>query len=533
MGWMDAPEVGQQPQGWASAPEEQPFTVVATTKDGGRILRHPDGKLGFTSPGYSTGDQEVIQRILQGATPADAQSYRDVSEGGALGAGARSVLQGLTFGGGDEVVAAGASLLGPNSYETELARERMRLEKGRDKHAAVSAVGEIGGAVALPIGTIASAASLPVRIAYSAAQGAGLAGLYGFLSGEGDNRVQNGLDNAKWGGAIGAAIPAIGGVIQKALDRRATSKAISGAARGAPSSEELRAAGNAAYKAIDDANVQIKPQAFDATRSKIRDALRSNTGFDELPGPGSLTPNSARTMQIMDAAGDRMAAEPTAALPFSSLDQMRRQAGAAAGNVTNKTDAKAGMEIISGLDDFVGRLGPDDVVSGDVDALKALVPQARETWGKMSRSQLVDDAIRAGNENYLSGPSSGIRNQFKRILNNKKLARGFSEGERAAMQRVVNGTAGEQILNLLGGGLGQLGQIGAGLGLGGPVGALAGAATAAASRKASGAMSNRSAEIARAVVANGTLKSLPKSDPAVRGLIEQLLRRGTAAALPK
>lgn len=530
MGWMDAPEVKGK---WADAPEELP--IIATTEDGGRVYRMPDGSLSFSSPGMSTSNPDTIAKIMEGATPADASTYGNVNEGGKIGAAARSALQGLTFGGGDEIVAAGASLFGPNSYETELARERARLDKGRDKHGATSAISEIAGALTLPLGAMKSAGIFPVRMAKSAGVGGLLSGLYGFGAGEGGagERIGSAVDSAKWGAGIGAVIPAVGVTLQKVLDRRAAAKAISGAAKGAPSTEELHAAGNAAYNAIDDANVQIKPEAFDKAKAAIRDALRANTGFDELPGPGSLTPNSARVMQIMDEAGAHMAAEPTAALPFKSLDQMRRQAGAAAGNVTNKSDAKAGMEIITGLDDFVRSLGADDVVAGDVDVLKTLIPKARDLWARMSRSQIVDDAIESGSNNYLSGGSSGIRNQFASILRNKKLSRGFSKTELAAMRRVVNGTFPEKVLNLMGGGLAQIAQIGMGLGLGGPGGALAGMATGGVARKASEALSGRNAEIARAIVAKGGTGALPKANPQAVALIEQLMRQGTAAALPR
>lgn len=395
---------------------------------------------------------------------------------------------------------------------------------------------ELGGAVAgavTPlgaIGTLGRGASMPARIAASSAAGAGMGGTYGFTEGEGmEDRAAQGYSGAQFGAAAGAIAPVIGAGVQRIADGRAANVAIRDAAKGAPTSAQLRAQGNAAYQAIDDANVQIRPQALQTTRQKIIDSLRANTGFDELPGPGSLTPNSARTMQIMGEAGEQMAQDPTAALPFRSLDQMRRQAGAAAGNVTNKTDARAGVEIIQGLDDMVRNLGPDDVVSGDVQTLQEVLPKARDIWTRMTRSQVVDDAIEAGQNNYLSGGSSGIRNQFARILRNDKLSRGFSEAEKAAMRKVVNGSIPEQLLNLMGGGLGQLGQIGAGFGMGGVPGAMAGMATSAVARKGSEALTSRNAEVVRALIANGGLKTLPTAPDSVRRISETLMRRIGAA----
>jgi hypothetical protein len=164
-----------------------------------------------------------------------------------------------------------------------------------------------------------------------------------------------------------------------------------------------------------------------------------------------------------------------------------------------------------------------------VTALQEALPNARDVWARMSKSQKIDDAIEAGGD-YLSGASSGIRNQFKNILRNPKLSRGFSDAEKVAMRKVVNGSIPEQLLQLVGGGLGQLAQTGAGLAMGGPVGALAGAATAGITRKAAEALTTRKAEVVRALMANGGLAQLPVASSRPSAVTEALLRRGTAAA---
>ena len=521
----------------------------------------PDGSIAEFPDGTS---QDVIKSALQKRfAPAPAPQAPSMGQrvkefflgdndpntqnlGEKIGTTLNKAGEAMTFGLiGDEASAAvagtGAALVPGGKGFQEAYADRRDFERQQEAvlerdNPGLALGAEIGGALAgavTPlgaIGTLGRGASMPARIAASSAAGAGMAGTYGFTEGEGlENRGELAREGAKLGALIGGVAPMVGAGVQRLADRRASHVAIRDAAKGAPTSAQLRAQGNAAYQAIDDANVQIRPETLARTREATLNNLRANTGFDELPGPGSLTPNSARTMQIMGEAGERMAQEPTAALPFRSLDQMRRQAGAAAGNVTNKTDARAGMEIIQGLDDMVRNLGPDDVVSGDVQTLQELLPKARDIWSRMTRSQLIDDAIEAG-QDYLSGSASGIRNQFRSILRNDKLSRGFSEAEKAAMRRVINGSIPEQILNLLGGGLGQLGQIGAGFGLGGMPGALAGAATAAAARRASEAVTGRNAEIVRALIANGGLQSLPVASDSVRRITETLLRRGAASA---
>lgn len=420
---------------------------------------------------------------------------------------------------GDEASAAVTGMLPGRSYEGELGRYRQNED---DLGTAGRLSADIAGALVPAAGVgglMGKLGSWGARSLAGAAAGGASGATYGFMEGEGgfEDRVDAAIPQGLLGAVLGGAIPMVGAGVRKAAEGRAARKAVSAAARGAPTSEQLRAAGNALYRQVDDAGVQIKPSSFARAKDEIRDYLRSNTGFDELPGPGSLTPNTSRVVQIMDEATDRMATEPTAALPFRSLDQMRRQAGAAAGNVANKTDQKAGVAVIEKLDEFVQRLGPDDIEGGDVDALKSAIGKARDVWGKMSRSQLVDDAMERA-DNYLSGSASGIRNQFKNILQNKKLAGRFTQAERAALRQVTHGSTLDQLINLAGGGLAQMGSIGGGFAVGGPLGAVAGAGLAAGQRKLAESVTMRAAERARAAIASGALRQ--------PGILEQLAIAG-------
>ncbi|WP_353144955.1 hypothetical protein [Paracoccus sp. (in: a-proteobacteria)] len=435
---------------------------------------------------------------------------------------AQAAGDGLFFGFGDEISARLNAMTGfdantgtygnrGTTYDDQLEAVRGQEKQFSEDHPIVSLGSEFAGAMLPAVvgaGAISAASSLPHAIGRGALFGGATGAAYGF--GEGEGGLEDRLSDARWQGllgmVLGGAIPLAGAGVRKGMQSRAARKAVKEASRNAPSSDELRALGNQLYRQVDDAGVQIKPDAFGKAKEDILDSLRSSTGYDELPGPGSLTPNTGRVMQIMDEAGVRMATEPTAALPFRSLDQMRRQAGAAAGNVTNKSDRAAGTAVIQQLDDFVQRLGPDDLVGGDAEALKSAIGKARDVWSRMSKSQLVDDAMERS-ENYLSGAASGVRNQFKNILQNKKLAAQFTAAERAALRQVTHGSALDQLINLAGGGLAQMGTIGAGAGLGGVPGAIAGTAIAAGQRKLAEAVTMRNAEIARAAIASGKLRA--------------------------
>ncbi|MGL5011815.1 MAG: hypothetical protein ACRC6I_18210, partial [Paracoccaceae bacterium] len=212
---------------------------------------------------------------------------------------------------------------------------------------------------------------------------------------------------------------------------------------------------------------------------------------------------------------------------FSEIDLLRRKAGVPAANMATPLESRLGTQAIEGVDDFVNKITPDQVLVGDAKALPDLINKARETWSRMSKSQLIDDAVEAS-QDYLSGGASGIKNQFARILKSPKLSRGFSEMEKSAMRRVVNGTVPEKVLNLFSGGLGQMTTMGMGAGLGGLPGFLAGTGIAVGSRKGSEALANRNAEIVRALVASGKAGPLPQIGQGPRAVVEALIRRGAA-----
>lgn len=443
----------------------------------------------------------------------------------ATGATIMGAGRGATLGGIDElsgylnaVIPGQGTMAERNTFGREMARAAE--DAGRQSNPDDMLTSEIAGAVSLPIGAPFQGMSLPWRIGGSAAAGGGLGAIYGALTGEGkDERLDQAKGGAELGAAVGAAVPLVGAGVQKVMDARAGNKAIKEAVKAAPTTEALKAEGRAAYQAIDDAGVAVNP---DAARNRLQAIARvlADEGADPI-----LTPNANRVATRMTEA----VPDGINTVPFSELDKMRRIAGNAAGaNPANRPDTRLSTMALESIDDFVRNLGPDQVDAGDIETLQTMLPKAREVWSRMSRSQLMDDAIEAGSNNYRTGAASGIRAQFQRILNNPKLSRGFSDAEIKMIRRVVNGTLPEQILNYAGSGLGMIAQGAVGGLMGGLPGMLAGTAVGAGARKASEAVVNRNAEIARALVASGKVPQLPTASPALRQIIETLTRRAGA-----
>ncbi|MCK1430905.1 hypothetical protein [Bradyrhizobium sp. 87] len=175
---------------------------------------------------------------------------------GALDAAARGAAQGFTANFGDEirglVEASGANPDDPASlgklihgalkywsgdaeakkrYDEAVKREREINKTAEEQHPIASTVGNIGGAVVLPVGAGAGAANLGTRMAIGAGTGAALGGAAGAGEGQGFvDSASRAAVGAGVGGALGGAAPAvIEGVVRGA---RAVAQPVANAVRG-------------------------------------------------------------------------------------------------------------------------------------------------------------------------------------------------------------------------------------------------------------------------------------------------------------
>lgn len=443
---------------------------------------------------------------------------------GKLASSGFGAMQGLGMNWGDEAMGGIANLLGDDGqYVTERAREM-------DRRAQKNQVSYFGGYVPGAIATALSAgkalglgapATMPGKIGAGMLLGGGQGAGAGAGAGE---TPEERMGGAQQGGLIGAGVGGAAPMVSKAIgamiDKVRLTGALKAAGKGAPTTEELRAAGNAAYKAVDDAGVLIKPDEFSRTVGGIADDMRAN-GMWEGAGKSTLAPKSvALTDAMTDVATDPKYA---GGVPFSVVDTMRKVAGSPAGEVTNRLESSLGMRAISGLDDFVNNLRPDQVIAGNADEIPGLVNTARSIWSKMLKSGLIDDAVEKS-KNYSSGEASGLAFRFKSILQNDKLARAFTEAEKVAMRRVINGTLPEKTLRYLGGGLGQVAATATGAATGGFAGGLVGGGIGMLARKGSEALAGKHADIVRALVANGGKAALPAISGSKKAMIESMLR---------
>jgi hypothetical protein len=440
-----------------------------------------------------------------------------------------NLANGATFGFADEIAAGLGSMGGSQTYDEILAGLRRQHEFQKQDAPKAAFAGELTGAVAMPMGGLKSTGKLGLDIMKGGLTGAGLSGLYGFGSGEGgfDERAKDARTAAMWGGGIGAIIPGLGAIVQKALDSRAVSQGVKDAAAGALDTDALKKAAKDAYKAVDDAGVAIDQTALttmvqDMLTGLKGQGLRTTTGRE-------LSPKAAG---FADTALD-IATDPAfkGGVPFSEVETLRKLAQAPASDIANKLDASLGTQAIGAVDDFIGKLNPSQVTKGNADDLASLITGARSAYQKAAKSATIDGVIEAA-DGYLGGTASGIRNQFGKMLRNpKKYLKGFTPLEIEAMKRVVNGSPLDRAVILAGGGLGKLATATAGFGTGGLPGLLAGGVVGSGVQKLADKIVGRKAETLRALVANGGPGLLPVASSAPRGLLEAIMQKAAAAGI--
>lgn len=432
----------------------------------------------------------------------DAKTVTDAQDPSAIASFGGKVLPGMTFGFADELAAGIGSLVEDRSYGEILQGLRDREARLSEANPVAATLGEVAGAVAVPgvagAKAVGAAPGLGAQVAAGATTGAAGGALYGFGAAEGGakNRASGALSGAIGGAVVGGAIPAAAALVRKALDGLAKSQAVQNALSAAPDAGDLKAAASRIYAQADKVDNLPRGQFATAVDDMVSDATRKGLDVDLTPGAAKV---ASRLADAADGQGN---------LSFRELDILRKKAGVPAGNVTNRTEQSIASRMIEGIDEFVDSVDP---------SLSGAIKEARDTWATLRRSELVEKAIDKA-KNTASGFENGIRIEFRKILNNPKLLRGFNEAEIAAMKRVVQGTAFGNLMRQVGRlGLGISGQsnglmatIGgiAGTAAGGPIGGLATVAGGTVAKMAAERSTQKAAENAlRTILARRGLES--------------------------
>jgi hypothetical protein len=295
----------------------------------------------------------------QQAAPQAAPESAPGRQVGMMEAGGRGVAQGMTFNFLDEikglVEASGAKpeeapslyklLEGAykywsgdpearKTYEATVARERAAGKEAETQQPGASLVGNVAGAIALPIGGMLQAASLPGRIGRGAAVGAGTGALYG--AGGGEDAASR-LTGAASGGAVGAGLGAAAPVAIRGI--QAAGQGIAAAAR--PLTTAIRGArdpeAEAARRIVVARNRDIKAGEAGLGDAEFAAARASGVPVANVDQGGSVTRSLARSAA-------NTSPEARGALERATSDRFEGQAPRAVEFLTNlvSTQANAG-----------------------------------------------------------------------------------------------------------------------------------------------------------------------------------------------
>ena len=375
-----------------------------------------------------------------------------------------NMMRSLPF--GDEVGSGGAALgrylagqsgfapevgLG-EQYERQRVLDRAEQERYARQNPVANVSGQVlgiaaggsptGAATALGVRGAPAAVQIPAtvggRVWEGVRTGAPLGALYGAGEGEGlKERAANAATGAVGGAVAGAALPTVAAGVRGAFGRRTVS---------GPTVDQLRQQADAFYTQMDRAGVQLAGPAFQRIAQNVAVRAR-NAGVD--PSVHPRVTGALRRLQA-DASGARGSAIPT----LRHMDTLRQIMRDAAGDPGERRIARI---MVEGLDDNLNRLQPRDIVAGNRQAGLTAVREARQLWQRMRKGELIDNLFenardRTGANYTQAGLHTAVRQEFralaKRIRQGQE--RGWTNDERAAIQRVVRGGPVENVLRLVG-----------------------------------------------------------------------------------
>lgn len=348
----------------------------------------------------------------KGETPeqTDVRQYGKLSSDGnesPVAGTARSVLQGVTVGLGDEIMGVGSAIgaaasgepAGP-AYTNRVDTERARLNRFKETSPWIAGGAEVAGAIptlmlAAPEIAVARTAPWLARTLAGAGTGAGQGAVYGFNAGENTlaDRLWNSAKSGMIGGGIGAGVS---GVVAPVVGA------------GARNLSEYLQQGRAA-------------QIVGIPRAAYNAVTRAMSADDSLTGAGANRIRAAGTGAMIADAG------PTAR---GLLDTAVQKGGPAAREAMTAIDRRAGyagQDVNNALDAALGR--PQGIATAET-ALRTSTAPAR---------QAAYDAAYAVPINY----ADNVGRQIETVLTTRVPASALQEAN--ALMR-VNGERSAQIL---------------------------------------------------------------------------------------
>jgi hypothetical protein len=205
----------------------------------------------------------------------------------------------------------------------------------------------------------------------------------------------------------------------------------------APDAEAIKTAARTIYDDLDNSGIRMKSKDFRGMVRRIKRETRKQ-GLD-----ARVTPKAAGAIAALD---DVVGTSPT----LTEIDTLRKVAQNVAKNI-DPTEASLGVQMINEIDGFLDQVRPSALTKGDIPASEVAgkYKAARTLWGRARRSEVIQEAITRG-QDVAAGAEAGIRNEFNRILRNKKMSKFIPAEEKALMRDVIKGDFSQNMTRLVG-----------------------------------------------------------------------------------
>jgi len=229
-----------------------------------------------------------------------------------------------------------------------------------------------------------------------------------------------------------------------------------------PVLSSIRSAAKSLYRRANNLKFELKPGALGDFGSGLQAALNQE-GWNDVTAP--------KTMGLINKL--QSSPEGSFVTP-QNIHSAQKSFGMVRDSVNNDAADRAAAGIaLNHFNNFLENLGQNDLRAGSPDMAQNYVSLIKEANGNYTSYKLgnsLEQRIYNAQNNAASAHSganveNALRTQFRQIINNPKLQRGYTPEQLSAMQQFVRGSGLENITraggNLLGGG-GGLGMIAAG-----------------------------------------------------------------------
>jgi hypothetical protein len=240
------------------------------------------------------------------------------------------------------------------------------------------------------------------------------------------------------GETVGSVLGGVAGNV------RLPAKAPGAAAAKPLSVDELRAAKNAAYQAVDESGVQYSPDATKRLAASVQAAVGDEIDPDLH---SNLTAVIKRRIDSL-AKGD---GQP---ITLSKLDKVRQVINDDVLTAqASRGERRLAYKVRDALDQFVASAGPEDVIgASDPEAAADSLKTARNLNTRVAKIEAIQEAAdRAVRRTGRTGSGGNIDNATRQEIGKAAVRqRGWTPDEKAALDRIEIGTPGQNTLRQIG-----------------------------------------------------------------------------------